>query len=520
MSEIDQQVPSKKASASSEQWRRHGYLDARWEYLDDTGPMTLVSQWERRWVEDLTAVVMRDVGTGRTISAGHMEEETARRARALRGLGVQRSSRVALSILDPVEFVLCYAAVLRSGAIAVPLNPHYRPREALSIFEDALPSVLIADRTEAQSELNELLQVPHITPTFDSLHQLSFAEELVQPAPEDGALMLYTSGTTGRPKGVVHTHSALAGSTNSLGIAWRWSSEDCLTLSLPLFHMHGLGVGVHGALSRGSMLQVSSGFDTSSLLAEIGRGATSLFFGVPTLYGSLMNHANRGALAKVRLAVSGSAPLPETLFHSISAATGQKVLERYGMTETVMILSNPYEGERRPGTVGFELPGVEVKLTQGDSGEILVRGSSTFHGYWRRQSANVDAFDSEGWFRTGDIGQRDREGYVSIVGRSKELIISGGYNVYPREIENVLEGLPGVAECAVVGRPSERWGEEVVAVIVATAAGSPTVAQLNSWCRDHLVNYKVPKEYIFVESLPRNHMGKVVRSELEARVRS
>jgi malonyl-CoA/methylmalonyl-CoA synthetase len=188
------------------------------------------------------------------------------------------------------------------------------------------------------------------------------------------------------------------------------------------------------------------------------------------------------------------------------------------MTETVMVLSNPYEGERRPGSVGFELPGVHIKLANGDEGEISVRGGSTFHGYWRRRSANVEAFDDDGWFQTGDIARRDSDGYVSIVGRSKELIISGGFNVYPREIENVIEALEGVAECAVLGRPSTRWGEEVVALVVPARNGALNVAELEAWCRDRLVNYKVPKEYLFVDSLPRNHMGKVVRSELAAMI--
>ena len=273
--------------------------------------------------------------------------------------------------------------------------------------------------------------------------------------------------------------------------------------------MHGLGVGLNGSLCAGASVVLRRGFDTADV-AACARDGVTLFFGVPTMYQRLVRSGEAAALRGLRLLVSGSAPLPAALAHEIEAQAGQLPLERYGMTETMMLTGNPYEGERRPGTVGFPFPGVELRLA--DSGEVQVRGPNVIAGYLDRPDANAEAFTDDGWFRTGDLGERDREGYLSLVGRAKELIISGGYNVYPREVEEVVGSHPAVREVAVIGRPSEQWGEEVTAVVVAE--GDVAEQELRQHAAAHLAAYKVPKRVEFADALPRNALGKVVRDDL------
>jgi malonyl-CoA/methylmalonyl-CoA synthetase len=329
--------------------------------------------------------------------------------------------------------------------------------------------------------------------------------------PDDPALIGYTSGTTGAPKGAVLRHGNLLASAAALGLAWRWTPRDRLILALPLFHMHGLGVGLHGTLTAGAQVVLRRSFDAGDVYDAIGRHDATLFFGVPTMYARLADTGRLGELAALRLAVSGSAPLPPTLWAAVAEQGGQHILERYGMTETAMNISNPYDGQRRPGTVGFPLPGVEIRLAEPTS-EIQVRGPNVFRGYWERPEANAAAFDEQGWFFTGDMGALDADGYVRIVGRLKELIISGGYNVYPREVEDVLREHPAVADVAVVGVPSDQWGEQVTAYVVA--AESVDTADLLAFAAEQLANYKRPKQIHLVDSLPRNALGKVLKHEL------
>jgi malonyl-CoA/methylmalonyl-CoA synthetase len=297
-------------------------------------------------------------------------------------------------------------------------------------------------------------------------------------------MLCYTSGTTGAPKGAMLSHGNTLASCEALRIAWRWSATDRLVLALPLFHVHGLGVGLHGTLLCGASVVLLPRFDGDLVLDAAREHDATLFFGVPTMYARLATNARAGV----------------------------RVLERYGMTETIMNVSNPYDGERRPGTVGFPLPGVEVRLAE-PTGEILLRGPNVFPGYWGREDATRDAFTAEGWFRSGDIGARDPDGYLRIVGRAKELIISGGYNVYPREVEDVLLEHPAVAEVAVVGEPSDEWGEVVVAVVVA-AGDAPDADALLAFAAEELAPYKRPRRVRYVDALPRNALGKVVRGEL------
>jgi malonyl-CoA/methylmalonyl-CoA synthetase len=276
--------------------------------------------------------------------------------------------------------------------------------------------------------------------------------------------------------------------------------------------VHGLGVGLHGTLLCGGSAVLLPRFEADAVLDAAREHDATLFFGVPTMYARLAASPRASELSRLRLCVSGSAPLPASLHDELSTRAGVRVLERYGMTETIMNVSNPYEGERRAGTVGFPLPGVEVRLAV-DTGEILLRGPNVFPGYWQRPAATAESFTDDGWFRSGDVGAEDPDGYLRIVGRAKELIISGGYNVYPREVEDVLLEHPGVREVAVVGEPSDEWGERVVAVVVV-AATPPDPDELLAFAAEQLAPYKRPRAVRFVDALPRNALGKVVRSEL------
>jgi malonyl-CoA/methylmalonyl-CoA synthetase len=337
------------------------------------------------------------------------------------------------------------------------------------------------------------------------------AIDLDMAAPDDPALLPYTSGTTGRPKGALLSHGNLLASAEALRIAWRWEPDDRLILCLPLFHMHGLGVGLHGTLLTGASAILQPSFAVEDVLATAAAGDATLFFGVPTMYARLAEADGVDRLGRLRLCVSGSAPLAADLHRRITERSGQMVLERYGMTETVMLVSNPYDGERRAGTVGFPLPGVELRLDE-TTNEILVRGPNVFAGYVDRPDANAAAFTVDGWFRTGDIGFVDRDGYVSIVGRAKELIITGGYNVYPREIEDVVRAHPSVIDVAVAGTPSAEWGEVVTAYV--EAADDFDADDVLSFCVAQLAPYKRPRIVHRVTALPRNKLGKVLRNEL------
>jgi malonyl-CoA/methylmalonyl-CoA synthetase len=329
-------------------------------------------------------------------------------------------------------------------------------------------------------------------------------------ASADPALLPYTSGTTGAPKGALLSHGNVLASAEALRLAWRWVPDDRLILCLPLFHMHGLGVGIHGTLLSGASMILQRGFDADAVLAASAAGDATLFFGVPTMYARVAEAEGLDRLGALRLCVSGSAPLNAELHRKIASRSGQVVLERYGMTETVMLVSNPFDGERRPGTVGFPLPGVDLRIDE--SGEILVRGPNVFAGYFGRLDATAESFTDDGFFRTGDIGALDDDGYLSIVGRSKELIITGGYNVYPREVEDVLRAHPSVVDAAVVGTPSAEWGETVTAYVEATDAFDGP--ELVAFAAGQLAPYKKPRAVYRVDALPRNKLGKVLRDEL------
>jgi malonyl-CoA/methylmalonyl-CoA synthetase len=326
-------------------------------------------------------------------------------------------------------------------------------------------------------------------------------------------LIVYTSGTTGEPKGAVHTHRSLLAGVQALRIAWDWQPDDRLILALPLFHVHGLCAGLFGALASGGSVAVFDRFDPALVLNAA--AAASLFFGVPTMYHRLAETGDAAALAALRLCVAGSAPLPADLWRRFAQEFGVSVLERYGMSETLLTLANPLTGERRPGSVGLPLPGVEAMVVAPDDdgvGELMVRGPSLCRGYWQRPEASESMW-VDGWFATGDLASVADDGYFSIRGRRTELIITGGHNVYPAEVEAVLGRHPSVKEIAVIGAKSEVWGETVTAFIVG-AGGEPDTEALMALAARELTSYKCPREYRVVDSLPRNAMGKVVRRDL------
>ena len=340
------------------------------------------------------------------------------------------------------------------------------------------------------------------------------------PESESVAVIGYTSGTTGRSKGAALLHRNLAANAASVTRAWRWTAEDRLLLTLPLFHAHGLFVGTHGTLLTGASADLRRKFEAADVFETLLRGQATMFFGVPTMYTRLIAEAERRGqqTPPIRLYVSGSAPLAVETFTQFERLFGQRILERYGMTETIMNLTNPYDGERRPGTVGQPFPGQEARIVDMRTrepilderpGEIQVRGPHVFKGYWQQPEATAEAFDAEGWFNTGDLGWRSADGYFTISGRARELIITGGYNVYPREVEEVLLTHPGVADVAVLGLPHPDFGEQVVAAVEFRGEAPPAAEALVELCRDQLASYKKLRQVFFVESLPRNALGKV-----------
>ena len=448
------------------------------------------------------------------LRAGDLDRSSRRVAVRLAGAGLRPGDRILMSAGTSVELVEAHVASLRLGLVVVPANPAYREREIVHLVRDAAPRAAVVDDRERAAWIRRAdADVLVVGPEVDLPDGGGTAPVLDVAAPSDPAIIGYTSGTTGAPKGAVLSHGNLLASSESVRLAWRWTAGDRLVLALPLFHIHGLGVGLHGTLLAGASAVLLPRFEPDAVVDAAAAHEATLFFGVPTMYARLAASPRAGELRRLRLCVSGSAPLPPDTFERLAAASGQRVLERYGMTETGMNVSNPYDGERRPGTVGFPLPGVELRLA--GNGEVHLRGPNVFDGYWRRPEATAAAFTPDGWFRTGDIGELDPDGYLRLVGRARDLIITGGLNVYPREVEDVLLEHPAVAEAAVAGLPDAEWGELVAAWIVpARGAAPPAEAELAAFAADRLARFKCPRRFLLVESLPRNALGKVLRHEL------
>jgi len=471
-------------------------------------------------------------GAAPALTYAELDVAAAAVAATFAARGVGPGDRVALYLGNRPEFVIAYLAAARLGAPAVPINTAYRRRELAHILSDSRPRLIVTEEAHWPT-LEELGPEERgggaeiVTAGQLAGIAANPAAPLSTPAPGGGdlAFLLYTSGTTGRSKGAMLTHDNVLATVAALLTAWSWREDDKLLLALPLFHTHGLVVGLHCALAAGATVLLRRKFDAAEALDTLARGDATVFFGVPTMYARLVEELRRRRgprLERVRLFASGSAPLPPETFAAFAELTGHRILERYGMTETGMLLSNPYAGERRPGTVGTALPGVEApgvnaagaEVPPGAEGELEVRGANVFAGYWGDAEKTAASFtaDAEGrrWFRTGDLARRDpADGYFTLLGRRGELIISGGFNIYPREIEEVLEALPGVREAAVVGRPHPEWGEAPVAFVVADRPLSED--EIVAHCKRQLAGFKSPRAVRFVEALPRNALGKVQR---------
>jgi malonyl-CoA/methylmalonyl-CoA synthetase len=507
-------------------WRDHLPAGSELAVGDFVSAGTLLRAWSagwrsapeaRLWWEDPgpSGTAADRPAAGRWWTAGEFDEATRTVAGRFERVGLTPGDRVVWSTTSSVDALVAHVGALRAGLVVVPANVDYSERELAHIVADVRPAGAIVERADHADWLRRASAGPGVVvgPGVDLPDGEPTALDLA--GPEDAALICYTSGTTGTPKGAVLRHRNLLAATVSVTTAWRWGADDRLVHCLPVFHAHGLCVGVYGTLLSGGSAVLLPGFDPGGVADAAHRHRASLFFGVPTMYHRLVASGRAGALSRLRLCVSGSAPLSPELHAEASAAIGSSVLERYGMTETLMNVSNPYAGERRPGTVGFPLPGVEVVLSA--EHEILVRGPNVFDGYWERPSANAEAFQPCGqggppWFRTGDLGIGS-DGYLVIRGRSKELIITAGFNVYPREVEDVVAGHPGVAEVAVTGTPSDEWGEVVTAWIVPDGV-PPSAAELAEFIAPLLADYKRPRLLRVVGALPRNAMGKVVRSQI------
>ena len=466
--------------------------------------------------------------SGENYSYADVERETARYANFLIGLGLKAGDRVAVQAEKSPQAVFVYLACLRAGLCYLPLNNAYQQGEIRYFLGDAEPAVAICSPQNLEwfSALCKDAKVPH-TFTLDQNGTGSFADAASSSSTEfvtansnanDRAVIIYTSGTTGRSKGSMVTHGNLTSNAQVLCDAWRIASSDTLIHALPIFHIHGLFVALGTILMSGAKLIFHRKFDATAVVAALPHA--TMLMGVPTFYTRLLAEPGftHEACKTMRLFVSGSAPLLLDTFNEFRARTGHTILERYGMSEAGMICSNPFEGERRGGTVGRPLPGVALRIDGGDTGGIEIKGANVFSGYWRMPEKTQEEFTADGYFKTGDIGSIDKDGYVSIVGRAKDLIISGGFNVYPKEIELVIDAMPGIAESAVIGLPHADFGEAVTAVIVRSIEGATlSEADVIARVKTELANFKVPKHVHFVDELPRNTMGKVQKNILRER---
>jgi malonyl-CoA/methylmalonyl-CoA synthetase len=465
----------------------------------------------------------------RVFTFGELDARSNRLARLLAANGLRAGDRLCVYLANCVEMIDIYLACVKLGVIFVPINILYRDREISHILADAAPRALVTDAEVAADIATDVPILSSAGLTRDAL-----AMDDTRPALHlDGdapAGIIYTSGTTGTSKGAVLTHNNFASNAVNLLACWEIGAQDRFLLGLPLFHVHGLGNGLHCWLMSGCRMRLLERFEHQTAAAEFLDFRPTLFFGVPTVYVRLLAMAPETAReigSFMRLFVSGSAPLPAQVLEEFRELFGHTILERYGMSETLMNISNPYAGERRAGTVGFPLPGISVRLLNhdlepvayGETGELYLRGPNVFAGYWRREEATREAF-VDGYFKTGDLATRSPDGYFTLTGRKSDLIISGGFNIYPREIEEFLQEQPGIAEAAVVGYPDRMRGEVPVAYLVAEGVieGAIDTAEIETRCRAKLASFKVPREFITVEKLPRNAMGKIQKHLLPKRV--
>ncbi|MFM8691162.1 MAG: malonate--CoA ligase [Limnohabitans sp.] len=474
-----------------------------------------------------------------------LDRATAMMANLLQALELPAGSRVAVQVEKSVETLMLYLATLRAGYVFLPLNTAYQSGEIEYFIGNAEPAVVVCSPANFGwvSKIAFKAGTRHVFTLGDDrsgslLDRAAHHSDQHTPVPrhaEDLAAILYTSGTTGRSKGAMLTHGNLLSNASTLKDYWGWKPGDVLIHALPIFHVHGLFVAIHGALINGSKMIWMAKFDPKRVIARLPKA--TVFMGVPTLYVRMLAEPTltREACRNMRLFIAGSAPLLIETFNDWIERTGHTILERYGMSETVMLTSNPYatdkryggQTERRGGTVGFPLPGVALRL-RGDDGQdmpvgviggIQVKGPNVFKGYWRMPEKTAEEFTADGFFKTGDVGKVDERGYVTIVGRSKDLIISGGYNVYPAEIEGYINEMKGVAESALIGVPHPDFGEVGVAVVIAKPGAALTPEAILADLKSRLANFKIPKKCYVVAELPRNTMGKVQKNLLREQYR-
>ena len=453
-------------------------------------------------------------------------------ANVLLDAGVEPGHRVAMQCEKSIEALALYLACLRVGSLFLPLNTAYMPAEMDYFVGDAEPTIVVSS-IQAADQLAPICANHNATlftlgensdgTLMDAARVAGTDCLIAERGPDDLAVILYTSGTTGRSKGAMLSHKNLLSNAESLSEAWRFTSEDRLLHALPIFHAHGLFVAINVSLNVGASMIFLPKFDINVVMDKIGSATTMM--GVPTFYTRMLadERCNSKNLSHMRLFVSGSAPLLAETHREFEAKTGQRILERYGMTETTMNSSNPYDGDRRAGTVGFPLPNIELRvvdpetgdeLPKGDIGSLEVRGPNVFQGYWRMPKKTAEDFRDDGFFITGDIAKFDEDGYITIIGRSKDLVISGGYNVYPKEVETEIDDLDGVNESAVIGVPHPDFGEAVLAVVVPTSGVKLVADQITLPLQKRLAKFKCPKKVVFINALPRNTMGKVQKNEL------
>jgi malonyl-CoA/methylmalonyl-CoA synthetase len=487
---------------------------------DLTSGTTLPQSWTASWrAHPARPVLIDGADPSSLLDGAALDQLTAAAATTLAAAGVTAGDRVMWSCTPGLTPIVSLLGALRLGAIVVPVSPSLTASELSYLVGDCTPTAAIV---EGEDQRNWLA---HEAPALTVLPSDIFGAAAPPPPPStrtppldtatpaDDALIVYTSGTTGQPKGALHTHGSLMAGVHALCAAWDWQPDDRLALALPLFHVHGLGAGLFGTLTAGASAVIFDRFSEERILGAA--SSCTMLFGVPTMYHRLANTGRAAELAALRLCVSGSAPLSVELWQRL-AHDGVEVLERYGMSETMLTLSNPLHGERRPGSVGTPLPGVEAAIDQPDEhgvGELFVRGPSLCRGFWARPEAS-EAMWVDGWFATGDLASVDDDGYVAIRGRRTEMIITGGHNVYPAEVEAVLSRHPSVAELAVVGIASSEWGESVEAFVVGAGGGAPDLNALAELAEQHLSPHKRPRQFHVVDALPRNAMGKVLRRQL------
>lgn len=473
-----------------------------------------------------------ETSSGERISYGDLIAMSGRIANHLVARGVKTGDRVAVQAEKSVPALVLYLATVRAGAIYLPLNTAYTLNELEYFITDAEPSLVVCDPSKAEGIATIAAKVNAKVDTLDPAGKGSLMDGANAQAPEfvtvergndDLAAILYTSGTTGRSKGAMLSHDNLASNSLTLVDYWRFTPDDVLIHALPIYHTHGLFVASNVTLfARASMIFLEK-FDAAQVLGLMNR-ATALM-GVPTFYVRLLQQAGltKDATKHMRVFISGSAPLLADTHREWTARTGHGILERYGMTETNMNTSNPYDGDRVPGAVGHPLPGVSARITDPDTGKELgretigmieVKGPNVFQGYWRMPEKTKAEFRDDGFFITGDLGKIDARGYVHILGRGKDLVISGGFNVYPKEVEEEIDAMPGVVESAVIGVPHSDFGEGVTAVVVREKGASLDEATVMKALEERLAKFKMPKKVIFVDDLPRNTMGKVQKNVL------